>query len=46
LGFTAGELEQLSLNALQASFLPEEQKAALEEEFRAQFVRLRAEHLA
>jgi aminodeoxyfutalosine deaminase len=46
LRFTAGELEQLSLNALQASFLPEEQKAALEEEFRAEFVRLRAEHLA
>jgi len=46
LRFTAGELEQLSLNALQASFLPEEQKAALEEEFRAEFGRLRAEHLA
>ena len=41
LGFTAGELERLSLNALRASFLPAERKAALEREFLAEFARLR-----
>jgi aminodeoxyfutalosine deaminase len=46
LGFAAAELEQLSLNALRAGFLPAGQKAALETEFRAEFVRLRARHLA
>ncbi len=46
LGFTAAELEQLSLNALGASFLPEGQKAALESEFRTDFARLRDKHLA
>jgi aminodeoxyfutalosine deaminase len=45
MGFTAAELEQLSLKALQASFLPEEQKTKLERDFRAEFDRLRAEHL-
>jgi adenosine deaminase len=41
LDFTAGELEQLSLNALRASFLPEEQKSTLEQSFRTEFDRLR-----
>jgi adenosine deaminase len=44
LGFTAAELECLSLNALRASFLPAGRKAALEEDFRGQFARLRAKH--
>ena len=41
LGFTADELERLSLNALRASFLPPERKAILEQEFMAEFARLR-----
>jgi len=45
LGFTADELERLSLNALRASFLPAERKAALEREFVAEFARLRERHL-
>ena len=40
-GFNAAELEQVSLNALGASFLPEAQKARLEDEFRSEFARLR-----
>ncbi len=44
-GFAAEELERLSLNALRASFLADERKAALEKEFRAEFRRLRKEHL-
>jgi aminodeoxyfutalosine deaminase len=40
-GFTADELEQVSLNALRASFLPQAQKAQLEAEFRAEFAHLR-----
>ncbi|MBN1977379.1 MAG: adenosine deaminase [Anaerolineae bacterium] len=40
-GFTADELEQVSLNALRASFLPQAEKAQLETEFRAGFARLR-----
>lgn len=46
LGFTAGELEQLSLNALRAGFLPAEQQAVLEAEFRAEFARLRTEYVS
>ncbi len=46
LGFSADQLEQLSLNALRASFLPDEQKAALEQEFLGEFARLRARYLA
>lgn len=46
LGFSAAELEQLSLNALRASFLPAARKAALEQEFLAEFARLRARTLA
>jgi adenosine deaminase len=42
-GFNADELEQISLNGLRASFLPDAGKARLEIEFRAQFARLRGE---
>jgi adenosine deaminase len=45
LGFSAAELEQLSLNALRASFLPAERKAALEQEFRREFGDFRANYL-
>ena len=41
-GFDADELEQVSLNGLCASFLPEPDKAQLEAEFPAQFAQLRA----
>jgi adenosine deaminase len=41
--FSANELEQMSLNGLQASFLPQADKARLESEFRAEFARLRKE---
>ena len=41
-GFSADELEQVSLNGLHASFLPEPDKAQLEAEFCAQFAQLRA----
>jgi adenosine deaminase len=43
LGFTAEDLERISLNALQASFLPADEKTRLEAEFRAEFGRLRAQ---
>lgn len=43
LGFTAAELEQLSLNALRASFLPGDRKVVLEQEFLSEFNRLRIE---
>ena len=46
LGFTAGELEQLSLNTLRASFLDAGRKDGLEREFGDEFVRLRARCLA
>jgi aminodeoxyfutalosine deaminase len=39
--FTGDELEQVSLNGLRASFLPQEEKAQLETKFRAEFARLR-----
>jgi len=41
--FAPGELERVSLNGVQASLLPEEAKAQLEAEFRAEFARLRSE---
>jgi adenosine deaminase len=44
LDFAVAELEQLSLNALRASFLPAAQKAELEQDFLAQFAHLRAKH--
>lgn len=40
--FDIDELEQVSLNGLRASFLPELEKARLENEFRAEFAQLRA----
>jgi len=40
-GFDAEELERISLNGLHASFLPAEDKRRLEQEFRADFARLR-----
>ncbi len=42
-GFDAKALEQVSLNALRASFLPSERKQALEAEFRQTFQRLRSQ---
>jgi aminodeoxyfutalosine deaminase len=39
--FTADELEQISLNALRASFLSPEEKTGLEKTFRTEFGRLR-----
>jgi aminodeoxyfutalosine deaminase len=42
-GFGHDELEQLSLKALHASFLPPQRKADMENEFRAEFARLRRE---
>jgi len=45
LGFSASELEQLSLNALRASFLPQEKKTALEREFLTEFSQLRTRYL-
>lgn len=44
-GFGAAELERLSLNALHASFLPDERKATMEQDFLSEFSRLRSEHL-
>jgi len=41
-GFDADALEQVSLNGLRASLLPQAEKARLEAEFRAQFAQLRA----
>jgi aminodeoxyfutalosine deaminase len=43
--FCAADLERLSLNALQASFLSEEQKATLAQTFVAQFADLHVKHL-
>lgn len=45
LDFTAAELEQLSLAALQASFLPPGRKAVLKQAFLDEFARLRSRHL-
>lgn len=45
-GFTTSELEQLSLKALQASFLPKDDKAELEKEFLQEFARQGAESSA
>jgi aminodeoxyfutalosine deaminase len=42
-GFTADELERVSLNAVRASLLPPADKATLENEFRAQFAQLRSQ---
>ena len=42
LGFEAADLERLSLNALEASFLPEATKTELAQAFRSEFEELRA----
>ncbi len=44
-GFTADELEDIALAAVRMSYLPDEDKAALEDRFRNQYAQLRAEHL-
>lgn len=41
LGFSGHELQQLSLNAIEASFLPEAEKRALRDEFLSEFQQLR-----
>jgi aminodeoxyfutalosine deaminase len=46
LGFDACVLERLSLNALQASFLPDDRKGALEQDFLSEFSRFRAQYLS
>lgn len=45
-GFGASELERLSLNAVQASFLPDARKEALEQGFLSEFARLRGQYLS
>jgi adenosine deaminase len=42
-GFDAGDMERFVLNALRASFLPDDVKTRLENEFTAEFKRLRSE---
>jgi adenosine deaminase len=44
-GFTTDELEDIALAAVRMSYLPDEEKAALEGRFREQYAQLRAEHL-
>ncbi len=44
-GFDADTIEKLVFNALHASFLPDARKEELEREMRAEFKRLRVEHL-
>jgi adenosine deaminase len=44
-GWDADELEQLDLNAVRATLLPEAQRTKLEATFKAEFARLRSEHL-
>ena len=39
-GFTQGELEQISMNAIHASFLSQQEKRKLEQEFQAEFMRI------
>jgi adenosine deaminase len=45
LDFAVEELEELALNAVRGSFLPEDEKAALLEAFQQEYAALRAEHL-
>jgi adenosine deaminase len=45
LDFSAADLERLSLNALQASTLPADQKSTLARAFRTEMAQLRAAHL-
>jgi adenosine deaminase len=43
-GFTPTQIEWLDLNAVRATLLPATERAAMEADFKAAFVRLRAEH--
>lgn len=45
-GLTVEELEDVALNALRTSFLPEEQKGQLIAQFQEEYAQLRAQHLA
>jgi adenosine deaminase len=45
LGFDDTELERLSLNALEASFLPDELKAKLAQSFQFECAELRSRHV-
>jgi adenosine deaminase len=45
-GLSLDELDEVALNAVRASFLPDEEKAVLLEQFQAEYARLRAEHVA
>ncbi len=44
-GFDAASLERLSLNAIEASFLPDATKAELAQTFLSEFAELRSRHL-
>jgi adenosine deaminase len=44
-GLSLDELDELALNAVRVSFMPEEDKAAMMEQFREDYARLRAEHI-
>jgi adenosine deaminase len=44
LGFNVDEIEDLALNAVRASFLPDDEKLAMIEEFAQAYQQLRAEH--
>lgn len=44
IGLAISELEAISLNAIQASFMADETKAAMTEDFRAKYAQLRIEH--
>ena len=45
MGYTAAELERLSLGALRASFLPDDRKEQWAQEFEVEFERLRGQWL-
>lgn len=45
-GVSVEELEELALNAIRHSFLPEPDKAAREADFKAEYAQLKAAHLA
>jgi aminodeoxyfutalosine deaminase len=44
-GFSLEEVEELALNAVQYSTLPDEEKAAMIADFKEQYAQLRAEHI-
>jgi adenosine deaminase len=45
-GFTLEEVENLALNAVRASYMPDDEKTTLLQEFAGEFARLREEHVA